>query len=86
MATHRISVRITKQLGQQLRQRSQLKGAPESELVRQALEAYLTAQTGGQSAYEAALAAGVIGKTKADPKLPKDLSTNHKYFEGFGES
>jgi metal-responsive CopG/Arc/MetJ family transcriptional regulator len=86
MSTHRISVRIPKRLGQELRQRSQMKGTPESELVRQALEAYLATQAGGQSAYEAAVAAGVVGNTKRDPSVPRDLSTNPKHFKDFGKS
>ncbi len=82
MATDRISVRIPKHLGQQLRQRSQMKGTPESEIVRLALETYLTTQSKGQSAYEAAVALGVIGCAEG---LPRDLSTNPKYMKGFGE-
>ena len=84
MADHRISVRIPEHLGQRLRQRSQMRGTPESELVRQALESYLTQQTGRESAYDAAMAAGVIGCAKSSG-MPKDLSTNPKHFEGFGE-
>ena len=85
MADHRISVRIPEHLGERLRQKSQLKGAAESELVREALESYLTKQVGAVSAYEAAVAAGVIGCAKRSG-MPKDLSTNPKHFEGFGES
>lgn len=85
MPDHRISVRIPEHLGERLRQKSQMKGAAESELVREALESYLTKQAGGASAYEAAVAVGVIGCARAS-RLPKDLSTNPKHFEGFGES
>ena len=85
MPDHRISVRIPEHLGERLRQKSQLKGAAESELVREALESYLAKQAGGVSAYEAAVAAGVIGCARAS-RLPKDLSTNPKHLDGFGES
>jgi predicted DNA-binding protein len=82
MADHRISVRIPQHLGQRLRQRSKLKGVPESELVREALDSYLPAPQKVQSAYDAAVALGVIGCAKG---LPRDLSTNPKYMKGFGE-
>ena len=85
MSTQRISVRIPKHLGEQLRQRSEMKGTPESELVRIALEAYLTQPANGLSAYEAAVEAGVVGCAKRTPGMPRDLSTNPKHFEGFGE-
>jgi predicted DNA-binding protein len=83
MADHRISVRVSRHLGQRLRQRSKLKGVPESELVREALESYLPAPQKVQTAYDAAVALGVIGCAKG---LPKDLSTNAKYLKGFGDS
>ena len=85
MSNHRISVRIPKHLGDRLRQRSEVKGTPESELVRKALESYLAQPVSGQSAFEAAIEAGVVGCAK-ESGLPKDLSTNPKHFEGFGES
>jgi len=82
MADHRISVRVPRHLGQRLRQRSKLRGIPESELVREALERYLPAAQKVQSAYDAAVALGVIGCAEG---LPGDLSTNPKYMKGFGE-
>lgn len=85
MADHRISVRIPEHLGERLRQKSQMKGAAESEIVREALESYLVKQAGEHSAYEAGVAAGVIGCAKRSG-MPKDLSTNSKHFEGFGKS
>jgi len=82
MADHRISVRVPHHLGRRLRQRSKLKGVPESELVREALESYLPAPQKVRTAYDAAVALGVIGCAKG---LPMDLSTNPKYRKGFGE-
>ena len=82
MTDHRISVRVPQHLGQRLRQRSKLKGIPESELVREALERYLPASQKVQSAYDAAVALGVIGCAEG---LPGDLSTNPKYMTAFGE-
>lgn len=81
MATDRITIRIPGSLGKRLRKRADLKGQTESEVVREALESYLQ-QSSGQSAYEIAERLGLIGSFKGGPK---DLSTNPKYFEGFGE-
>ena len=83
MPDHRISVRVPERLGKRLRQRSELQGVPESELVREALDTYLNTPQKPQTAYDAALALGIIGCIKG---LPSDLSTNPKYMEGFGES
>ena len=82
MADHRISVRIPEHLGQRLRRSSRLKGVPESELVREALDNYLAPPAKVRSALDAATELGVIGCAKG---LPRDLSTNPKYMKGFGE-
>lgn len=79
--SQRITVRIPPNLGKELRRRASLKGRPESELMREALEKYL-AEPAPKSAYDIAKEAGIIGCAKG---LPPDLSTNKKYFEGFGE-
>lgn len=81
MTTNRITVRIPQKLEKQLKKRADLKGQTESEVVREALESYLQ-QNSGQSAYDIAKRLGVIGSFKGGPK---DLSTNPKYFEGFGK-
>jgi metal-responsive CopG/Arc/MetJ family transcriptional regulator len=79
--SHRITVRIPTNLGKELRRRASLRGRHESELVREALEKYLT-EPAPKTAYDLAKAAGIIGCAKG---LPHDLSTNPKYFEGFGK-
>jgi predicted DNA-binding protein len=81
MATNRITIRIPEALEKKLRKRAHLNGQSESEIVREALENYLQ-QSSGESAYDIAKRLGVIGRFKG---LPKDLSTNPKYFEGFGK-
>ncbi len=81
MATNRITIRIPEHLGKQLKKRADLKGQSESEIVREALENYLL-KSSGESAYDIAKRLGVIGRFKG---LPKDLSTNPRYFEGFGK-
>ena len=87
MASDRITIRIPETLGQRLRYRSRMRGQPESELVREALETYLGQPAEGRPAYDLAEEAGLIGcigKGRKSP--PRDLSTNPRHFEGFGKS
>jgi predicted DNA-binding protein len=83
MASQRISVRVPRGIAQRLKERSRATGTRESEVVREALEKYLS--TGGeeQTAYDLARKAGLIGCIRG---APKDLSTNKRYFKGFGKS
>jgi hypothetical protein len=82
-ASHRITVRVSKNLGTLLRDRSRAKGQTPSHLVRIALETYLGRGGSPGSAYELAEEAGLIGCVR---RAPKDLSTNRRHFEGFGKS
>jgi len=82
MDSQRITVRISDRLTARLRSHSRASGTSESELVREALENYLSRPTQNQSAYELAQEAGIIGAAK---KAPRDLSTNRRHFEGFGK-
>lgn len=81
MATNRISVRISEDLTARLRARSRAKGTSESNLVRQALEKYLS-RTSSPSAYELAERAGIVGTVR---RAPRDLSSNRRHFKGFGK-
>lgn len=81
MASHRITIRIPEHLQRRLRNRSRLSGRPESELVREALESHFGQASEARSAYDLAHEARVIGIVK---HAPKDLSTNPRYFDGFG--
>jgi len=83
MASQRISVRVPPGIAQRLKQRSRITGAPESEVVRDALEKYLSEDAEEPTAYDLAKEAGLIG---CAPGLPRDLSTNKRYFKGFGQS
>jgi predicted DNA-binding protein len=83
MASQRFTVRIPSGLGQRLRVCAQSRGQTESEVIREALEHHLRRKQKSVSAYDVFKAAGLIGCAKG---LPKDLSTNKKYFRGFGES
>lgn len=82
MASNRITVRIPGELTARLRSSSQARGASESELVRAALESYLSHPSGERTAYDLAHEAGLIGVA---PDMPRDLSTNRRHFGGFGK-
>ncbi|HXN95872.1 MAG TPA: ribbon-helix-helix domain-containing protein [Candidatus Acidoferrales bacterium] len=83
MPTQRFTVRVPSSLSQRLRVCAQLRGQSESEVIREALEHHLQKKLKGVSAHDVFRAAGLIGCAKG---APKDLSTNKKYFKGFGES
>lgn len=80
MSSQRITIRIPPSLGKELKKRADVKGRPESEIVREALENYFR-QAGTESAYELAKQAGLIGRVKG---APQDLSTNPNHLKGFG--
>jgi predicted DNA-binding protein len=81
MSSQRITIRIPPSLGKRLKEQAGVRGRPESEIVREALETYFR-QASGKSAYELAREAGLIGRLK---KAPRDLSTNLRHFKGFGK-
>ena len=82
MASQRISVRVPRQMAQRLKRHSRVAGTNESDVVREALEKYLApGGAEGPTAYDLALKSGLIGGARG---APKDLSTNKKYFKGFG--
>jgi hypothetical protein len=82
MASQRITIRVPATLGAGLRQRSRASGKTPSDLVRVALGKYLR-DGRTQSAYELAESAGLIGIVL---RVPTDLSTNPRHFEGFGKN
>jgi metal-responsive CopG/Arc/MetJ family transcriptional regulator len=81
MATGRISVRIDEHLQEKVSELAAETGASESMIVRQAIQEYIARQEPQVTCYDVAKKAGLIGSI---PGLPADLSTNPKYFEGFG--
>lgn len=83
MKDYRITVRLTPELRQRLRSAARRRGAQESELVRAAVERQLADEDNAPTAYEIAVKAGLIGTVKG---ASKDLSTNPRHFEGFGDS
>jgi predicted DNA-binding protein len=82
-ASKRITIRISESLVRRLKKHASMKRRSESALVREALENYLGDAPTPSSAYEVARATGLIGCVSPGPS---DLSTNRKYFEGFGKS
>jgi hypothetical protein len=81
--SQRITIRVPVSLAKLLRQRSRTQGQTPSQLVRVALQDYLSAGTKPRTAYDAFQELGLIGCVK---NAPSDLSTNPRYFEGFGKS
>jgi hypothetical protein len=82
MAGMRLSVRLDEQLEQRLAEEAQASGQSESELVREALEAYFRGRPRLVNCLELARRHKLVGCGKA---LPPDLSTNRSHFEGFGK-
>jgi predicted DNA-binding protein len=81
MKDDRITVRFSLETRRRLRAAARRGGRRESDLVRDAVEAQL-AREDRTTAYEHAKRAGLIGAAKGKVR---DLSTNPKYFDGFGE-
>jgi len=82
MASQRISVRISGGIARRLKERSRTTGVLESQVVREALEQYLSAKRTEETTFDLLREAGMIGCVSG---APRDLSTNKKYFKGFGE-
>jgi Arc/MetJ-type ribon-helix-helix transcriptional regulator len=78
----RITVRVEKQLKQQLEAEAAARGVRPSDVVREVLEKHLRKRKPRESCYDLAKRLGIIGIYKGGPP---DLSTNPKYMEGFGE-
>jgi hypothetical protein len=81
MSSHRLSIRVSPDLERRIRQRARSAGRRPSAVVREVLEQYFIARDSTPSCYDLAREAGVIG---CATNAPSDLSTNPRYFEGFG--
>ena len=80
----RLTVRLPGELKHALDAESSTTGRSPSEIVRVALSRHLRKRKlRRRTCLDVAKELGVIGAAK---DLPPDLSTNKKYFEGFGES
>ena len=78
-----MTVRLPIQLRERIKASARRNGLRESDLVRRAVEQQLASEDDSFTAYEHARKAGLIGIVK---RARKDLSTNPRYFHGFGES
>ncbi len=83
MASSRLTVRLDTKLRQRLDKLARQNGKRPSDVVREALDRYCRDQEKPMTCYDIAKKVGAIGIAK---NLPKDLSTNRKYMEGFGKS
>lgn len=83
MKDQRVTVRFSPELRRRLKAAARRRGKRESDLVRSAVELQLAAEEGSLTAYEHAKKAGLIGAVKS---TIRDLSTDPKYFDGFGGS
>ena len=83
MKDQRITVRFSPEMRRRLQAVARRVGRGESDLVRDAVERQLAAEENPITAYDLAKRAGLIGAAKGKVR---DLSTNPKYFDGFGGS
>jgi hypothetical protein len=83
MKDARITVRFPADLRRRLKDAARRSGTRESDLVRGAVERQLAAEDHTVTAYQRAKKAGLIGAVRG---ARRDLSTNPKYFDGFGRS
>ncbi|HMF10779.1 MAG TPA: CopG family transcriptional regulator [Gemmataceae bacterium] len=78
----RLSVRLDQRTQQRLADEARASGKSESELVREALVAYLVARDREESCLDLARRHDLVGCGKG---LPPDLSSSPAHFEGFGK-
>ena len=79
-----LTLKIPELMAAELAAKAKRLSTSKSEVARTALDKYLheSPDGGGQSAYDVAMALGVIGAIKDGPS---DMSTNGKYMKGYGE-
>jgi hypothetical protein len=77
------SIKLTEQQEAALRKAAEARGVSDSAIVREALDVYLAGQVATSKRRSVAdVAAHLVGVVK---DAPADLSTNPKYFKGFGQ-
>ena len=82
-AVSKVTVTMDATLARRLKWQSRRAGRTPSETIRRALDAYLeNVVEGVENFHDVAKRRGAIGSVKG---LPKNLSTNPKHLEGFGE-
>ena len=83
MKDYRLTIRLSAEMHRRLKDSAHRSGTRESEIVRGAVERQFAGEDEKMGAYEWAKKAGMIGVVKG---ASRDLSTNPKYFDGFGGS
>jgi len=83
MKNDRITVRFPAELRRRLKDAARRNGTRESDIVRDAVERQFAAEDEQVTAYEHAQKAGLIGAVRG---ASRDLSTNARHFDGFGNS
>ncbi len=88
MAIDPNQIQLTEELKEQLARKAEETGRPWTEVFSEAVRTYRPPRTENagaedESLYDSMNRHGLIGCIKGGPS---DLSTNHKYMEGFGES
>jgi hypothetical protein len=73
---------LTPVLASRLKKEASTRRESESTVVREALETHFEGRPATESCYDAFVRLGLAGSAKG---LPRDLSTNKKYFNGFGK-
>jgi metal-responsive CopG/Arc/MetJ family transcriptional regulator len=77
------TISIDRDLMQRIKQLASADGITEVDVVRDALKEYLHERENGETCYDRAVCAGLIGCVCDAPTV---LSTNPKYMEGFGRA
>ncbi len=83
MKDYRITVRLPAELRRRIKDAAYRSGTRESDIVRGAIEQQFAAEDKGVTAYEHAKKSGLIGAVRG---ASRDLSTNPRHFDGFGDS
>ncbi len=77
------TVRLTADVCLKLEEIAEGRRSNASDIIRIAIDEFLSSQEVPESAYQIASRIGLVGGAKF--KLPSDLSTNRKHFSGFGK-
>lgn len=86
MATDRITIRLGPKLRRRLEEEAAAAKKKPSSVVREVLEDHFASREEGSTAYELFKKAGWFSVRDGGRRLPRDLSTNRKYFRGFGKN
>ena len=80
-----LTLKLPKALDEQLTTAAKRRRSSKTALVRQAIEAYLAQHAPAEPPATTLTVGDLVGHLAGCLEGPSDLSTNKKYFEGFGE-